>query len=403
MMKSIKKKHLLMASIAAAVVAIGGVTAILSSSGKKTALSYYDSFKERYYLQDVLSEGEISYSFFSSDLTVKNPEVRLAAVQTNGAEQFLQGLRGLFETAIGRSSEEGLMGWTMYQMLSTTGRNAAGVNLKADALKINHSGDSKDGEIHVQLLGMEMANPFISRRGAEVVLVSDLAADNEWAPAETASSEVKLPYSWGTNMAVRSPVTGAFIVGATGDFGTKVDLDFYIQRSDDGAGSMRFVVTHRNDGSEVGQIVREAEFASLPELDEVQTLLRNTLSSFIIGAYSSLTGQSVLLDAVSKFALQTKVEDYSVTFKGFSSIKDAFDSYQANAGKSQFDAFCQAAGLSTWQSDFGAKAREHSDSECAIARKLVEEGKFEEHYKFSEGKPLYASLFVGRSYELDAN
>ncbi|MEL3888506.1 hypothetical protein V2V63_32055, partial [Pseudomonas aeruginosa] len=136
---------------------------------------------------------------------------------------------------------------------------------------------------------------------------------------------------------------------------------------------------------------------------EVQTLLRNTLSSFIIGAYSSLTGQSVLLDAVSKFALQTKVEDYSVTFKGFSSIKDAFDSYQANAGKSQFDAFCQAAGLSTWQSDFGAKAREHSDSECAIARKLVEEGKFEEHYKFSEGKPLYASLFVGRSYELDAN
>ncbi|MCZ9717078.1 hypothetical protein NB847_25545, partial [Pseudomonas aeruginosa] len=69
MMKSIKKKHLLMASIAAAVVAIGGVTAILSSSGKKTALSYYDSFKERYYLQDVLSEGEISYSVFSGDLT----------------------------------------------------------------------------------------------------------------------------------------------------------------------------------------------------------------------------------------------------------------------------------------------------------------------------------------------
>ncbi|MDI2525353.1 hypothetical protein OLN12_30105, partial [Pseudomonas aeruginosa] len=73
MMKSIKKKHLLMASIAAAVVAIGGVTAMLSSSGKKSALSYYDGFKERYYLQDVLSEGEISYSVFSGDLTVKNP------------------------------------------------------------------------------------------------------------------------------------------------------------------------------------------------------------------------------------------------------------------------------------------------------------------------------------------
>ncbi len=97
MTKSIKKKHLLMASIAAAVVAIGGVTAMLSSSGKKSALSYYDSFKERFYLQDVLSEGEISYSVFSGDLTVKNPEIRLAAVQTNGAEQFLQGLRGLLK------------------------------------------------------------------------------------------------------------------------------------------------------------------------------------------------------------------------------------------------------------------------------------------------------------------
>lgn len=403
MTKTMNKKHILMVSIAAAVVAVGFVTAMLSSSGKKSALSYYDSFKERYFLQEVLSEGEVSYSVFSGDLTIKNPEIRLVAAQTNGAEQFLQGLRGLFESSLGRSSDEGLVGWTKYLMLSTTGRNAGGLYLKADALKISHSGDSKDGEIHVQLLGMEMANPFISHKGADVVLVGDLAAENEWTAADKASSEIKLPYAWGTNMGVRSPITGAFIVGATGEFGTKVDLDFTLKRSDDGEGSMRFVVTHRNDGSEIGQIVRQAEFASLPELDEVQNLLRSSLSSFIIGAYSSLTGQSVLVDAVSKFALQAKAEDYSVTYKGFPSMKVAFDSFQANAGKEQFNAFCQAVGLLTWQSDFGAKAREHSDSECAIARKLVENGKFEEYYKFSEGKTLYASLFLGRSYEFETN
>ena len=403
MTKSMNKKHILIASIAAAVVVVGGVTAMISSSGKKSALSYYDSFKERYFLQDVLSEGDVSYSVFSGNLTVKSPEIRLAAAQTNGAEQFLQGLRGLFESASGRSSEEGLLGWAKYQVTSTAGRNAGGIYLKADELKISHSGDSKNGEIHVQLLGMEMANPFISRKGAEVVLVGDLTADNEWEAADSASSEVKLPYSWGTNMAVRSPVTGAFIVGATGDFGTKVDLDFTIKRSDDGEGSMKFVVTHRNDGSEVGQIVRKADFASLPELDDVQDLLKNVLSSFVVSAYSNSTGLSVLADATSGFARKAKVENYSVTYKGFSPLKDAFGAFQAKAAKAKFEAFCQEVGLSTWQSDFGAKAKGHSDSECAIAQKLVDDGKFEEEYKFSEGKTLFASIFVSRSYELETN
>jgi hypothetical protein len=404
MMKSMNKKHVLVASVAAAVLVIGGATAMLSSSGKKVALSYYDDFKERYFLQNVLSEGDISYSVFSGDLTVENPEIRLAAAQTNGAEQFLQGLRILFEAARGASSEESLTGWAKYQLLATTGRDAAGVYLKADALKINHSGDSKDGEIHLQLLGMEMNNPFISRKGTEVILVSDVS-DEIQPRAEVGQygEVVKSSYSWGSNMAVRTPATGAFLVGATGGFGTKVDLDFTIKRSDDGEGSMRFVVTHRNDGSEVGQIVREAEFANLPDLDDVQDLLKNSLSGFIVGAYSTATGQSVIADAVSDFARKAKVESYSLTYKGFSPLKDSFTAYQAEAGKAKFDAFCQEVGLSSWQSDFGAKNKGHSDSECAIAEKLISEGKFEESYKFREDKTLFASLFVSKGFELEAN
>src|SRR3546814_2802428 len=84
-----------------------------------------------------------------------------------------------------------------------------------------------------------------------------------------------------------------FITGATGEFGTKVDLDFKLTRSSDGEGSVEFVVVHRNDGSEVGRIVREAKFASIPELDDVQAQLKSALSGFIMGAYSTSMGQAV--------------------------------------------------------------------------------------------------------------
>lgn len=404
MIKSMNKQQVLIAAVAVAVVVIGVATAMLSSSGKKSALTYYDDFKERFFLQDVLSEGDISYSVFSGNLTVETPEIRLVAAQTNGAEQFLRSLNGLFESARGSSSEEGLAGWAKYQIQSTTGRDAAGVYLKADTLKISHSGDSKDGEIHIQLLGMDMANPYISRKGSDVVLVSDVSDEIQPRSEIGQYGEVvKSSYSWGSNMAMRQPAAGAFLVGATGEFGTKVDLDFSIKRSDDGEGSMTFVVTHRNDGSQVGQIVREAEFASLPELDDVQEVLKNSLSGFIVGAYSSVTGQAVLADAVIGFARKAKVDGYSLTYKGFDPLKDSYTAFQSSVGNAKFGAFCQEMGLSTWQSDFGVKAKDHSDSECAIAEKLVTDGKFEEVYKFREDKSLFAALFVSKGFELETN
>jgi hypothetical protein len=404
MIQTMNKKHLVMAGIAAAVIVVIGGVAIASSSGKKSALSYYEQFKERYFLQDVLSEGEVSYSVFSGNLTVQDPEIRMAAVQTNGAQQFLRGMSSLFESARGATSEEGLAGWVRYQLNATSGRDVAGVYLKADTLKLSHSGDSKDGELHVQLLGMQMGNPYISHKGADVVLVSDVS--DEIQPRSELGANgmaVKSSYTWGTNMAVRTPATGAFLVSSTGEFGTSIDLDFTIKRSSDGEGSMAFVVTHHNDGDKVGQITRKAEFASMPELDEVQNLLKNSMTGFIVGAYSSSTGQSVMADAVSTFARKAKVEGYTVTYSGFKPLKAAYGAFKESAPKAKFDAFCQQVGLSTWGIDFGAKGKHHSDSECAIAQKLVEDGKFEEEYKFQEGKTLFASIFVSKSYELETN
>lgn len=404
MIRTMNKKHLLIASIAAAVVVIGGASALLSSSGEKAAQRYYDDFKERFFLQDVLSEGDVSYSMFSGNLTVEDPQIRLVAAQTNGAEQFLRGLNGLLASVRGDSAEEGLASWAKYQLQSTIGRNAGGVYLKADALKVSHSGDSRDGEIHIQLLGMEMADPYLSHKGSEVVLVSDVSDEIQPRAEIGAYGEVvKSSYSWGNNLVERTPGAGAFLVAATGEFGTKVDLDFTLKRSDDGEGSMTFVVTHRNDGSQVGQITREAEFVALPELDAVQDMLKNALSAFIVGAYSTGTGQAVLADAVSAFARKAKVEEYSLTYKGFSPLKDSHDVFKGGNEKAAFDAYCQEVGLSTWQSDFGTKARKHSDSECAIAEKLVSDGKFTETYKFREDKTLFASLFVSKSFELEAN
>ncbi len=204
MIKQMNKKQLLIGGVAAAVLVLGGGYAMVASSGKKAALAYYEDFKERYFLEDVLAEGDISYSAFSGNLTVADPEIRKAAAQTNGAQQFMRGLTSLVESARGGSPEEGLAGWAKYQL--NVSRNVAGIYLKADALKLSHDGDSKDGSIHIQLVGMQMGNPFVASKGAEVVLVADVS-DEIQPRAELAANgrATESNFDWGANMAVRQP------------------------------------------------------------------------------------------------------------------------------------------------------------------------------------------------------
>ena len=318
-MKALNKKQTIIA-VAAAVVVVFGVTAsMMSSAGKKKTLGYYEDLKEQFFLTDVLNEGDVSYSIFSGNLTVDEPEIRLVAAQTNGAQGFLKGMLSLLGGANGASNETGLAGWSRYLLnASTGGGNAGGVYLKADSLKISRSGDSKDGEIRVQLKGLDMANPYISHAGSEVVLVSEVADEIQpRAELDANGRVVNSNYSWGSNIVSRLPFAGAFLSTATGDVGVKVDLDFTLKRSDDGEGKMKFVVVHRNDGSETGRITREAEFATLPPLDDVQELLKGAYSGFIMGAYSTSMGQSVLADAAANFARKAKVANYSLTYKGF--------------------------------------------------------------------------------------
>jgi hypothetical protein len=404
-MKSMNKKQILLAAAAAGVVVLGIAGSMLSSAGKKDALSYYDELKEQFFLENVLNEGDVSYSFWSGNLTVQSPEIRLVAAQTNGAEKFLKSMMGMLAGVNGASTESGLVAWSRYLLSSTTGGgNPGGVYLKADALKLSRSGDSKDGEIHVQLLGLDMSNPYLSHKGSDVVLVSEVSDEIQpRAEVDQYGRVVNSSYSWGSNMVSRLPFTGAFISGATGDIGNKVDLDFTLKRSNDGEGSMKFVVVHRNDGSEVGRIVREASFASISALDDVQEQLKGVFSGFIVGAYSTSTGQTVIAEAVSNFARKSKVASYSLTYKGFDELKRGFDEYQAATKQKEFVGYCVAAGLSTFQNDFGARAKQHNDSECAIAQKLAADGKFKESYTFKEDKSLFAGLFVSKSFTLETN
>ncbi|EKT4529601.1 hypothetical protein [Pseudomonas asiatica] len=381
-------------------VVLGGASiAGMVNTGGKKALAYYEDFKQRFYLQDVLAEGDISYSIFSGNLTVENPEIRLVAARTNGAEQFLRGLYGLFGASLDGTTEGGLADWAKYQVGSTVGRGIAGAYIHADEMKLSHSGDSKSGKIRIQLLGVDQSNQYLSHQGSEMVLVSDVPEEVQPGDEMGPHGEVVKPkYSWGANMAVRSPVTGSFLIAATGQFGTKVDLDLTITRSDDGEGTMSFVVTQRSDGGEVGRIVREARFAALPELEAVQETLKTGLTAFIVGAYDKTASQAILTDAAGSFARKTKVESYALTYKGFESLKVPY-SQAGNSGS----AFCDSAALSTWQSNFGSKGKMHSDSECGIALALVKSGSFEETYTFRPEKTLFASLFVTPGFELQTN
>lgn len=404
-MKTMNKKQIIIAAVAAGVVVLGIAGSMLSSSGKKQTLSYYEELKDQFYLSSILSEGEVSYSLWSGTLTVESPEIRLVAAETNGAEKFLKGMVGLLGGRDTSTTETGLAAWSRYLLTSATGgRNAGGVYLKADEIKISRSGNYKDGEVRVQLLGMDQSNPYLSHKGAELILVSEVGDEIQpRADVDQNGRVVNSNYSWGSNMLSRLPFTGSFLSGATGDVGAKVDLDLTLKRSGDGEGKVRFVVVHRNDGSETGRIVREAEFASIPELDDVQEQLKGALNGFIMGAYSTSMGQAVIADAVGNFARKSKVASYSLTYKGFDQLKDGFDEYKTVTKQQNFAGYCVEAGLSSFQNDFGAKGKNHSDSECAIAQKLAEEGKFEEEYQFKEDKSLFAGLFVSKSYTLETN
>lgn len=403
-MITISKRNKIIAAVAAGVVVLGIAGSMMSSAGKKAKLSFYEDLKEQFHLSDVLNEGDVSYSLFSGTLTVEAPEIRLVAEQTNGAEKYLKSIAVLLEGNGSSASETGLMDWAKYLIKSTTGdgRRVAGMYLKADSLKVNHSGDNKDGEIHIQLLGLDTSNPFISHKGSDVVLVSEVS--DEIQPTtdfRVATNGVKSKYNWGVNMASRLPVTGAFLSAATGEFGTKVDLDFTLKRSDDGEGQVKFVVIHRNDGSEVGRIVRGAEFASIPELDEVQEQLKGLVNGFVMGAFSENMGSTVIASNAANFARSVKATSYSLTYKGFDHLKDGFNEYTTATKLQDFDGFCKEAGLAYYQNDFGSKAKGYSDSECAIAQKLVTDGKLEENYKFKEDKSLFAGLFVSKSFTLE--
>ncbi|VVP47000.1 hypothetical protein PS850_05203 [Pseudomonas fluorescens] len=404
-MKTMNKKQIIIAAAAAGVLILGVAGLMISSAGKKVTLGYYEDMKEQFYLDNVLSEGEVSYSLWSGALTVESPEIRLAAAQTNGSESFLTGMVALLRGKSSDASDTGLGAWSRYLLESTTGgRNAGGIYLKADALKVSRSGNNKDGEIRVQLLGLDMSNPFISHKGADVVLVSEVADEIQpRAEIDQYGRVVSSDYSWGSNMVSRLPFTGAFISGATGEVGAKVDLDFTLKRSDNGEGKVKFVAIQRNDGSEVGQIVREAEFASIPELDAVQEHLKAVLNGFVMGAFNTAMGQAVIAEATASFARKAKVASYSLTYKGFDLFKEGFEEYKTATKRQDFVGYCAEVGLSTFQNDFGAKGKEHSDSECAIAQKLTTEGKFEENYTFKEDKSLFAGLFVSKTYTLETN
>lgn len=404
MIKQMNAKQKLVGGVAVVAVALGVTYAVVSSSGKKQAMAYYEDFKERYFLEDVLSEGDISYSALSGNLTVADPEVRVAAVQTNGAQQFMRSMAGVMASMRGMDMQEGLGNWAEYQMNALESRYVTGVFLKADALKLSHSGDSKDGEIHVQLLGMQMADPYIAAQGQDIVRVADVSDEIQPTAELTANgraSQAKMP--WGVNLAARQPVTGAFLVNSTGQFGTRIDLDLTLQRSSDGEGVMTFVVTHRNDGSKVGEIVRKATLHSMPELDDVQAQFKAALGGQIVAAFSPPSGLAMFSEAVSELARKAKVERYELSYSGFKPVRTAFEAFQHTTPNAKFADFCQAVGFSSWSSDFGTKAKQHSDSECAIAQKLAAGDDFEETYTFKEGKSLYAALFVSKAYELETN
>ncbi len=92
------------------------------------------------------------------------------------------------------------------------------------------------------------------------------------------------------------------------------------------------------------------------------------------------------------------VSDYSVEYSGYDIVKEVYE----DAGSPDMQAFCQAREMMR-KGLLSEVKKDIDDSECAIAKSLIENGSYEEKLTFNPDKPVYPQLAVGKKYEITIN
>ena len=387
------KTKLIAAAVGVGVLILGGL--LLKAGNEDQTRKAYDSFKESFGLEESLSEGAVSFGFFSGVLTVEQPELRERSQR--GYEQIMSSLKAYSAIFGGMGQTDSNYG----QLIGLHVRNGDAIALKAEKLEIKADGDKEDGVLEISLSGIDMDKPFLAQVGNELVSADEIA--DELVPSEEVINArmrtTEKEYEWQRNSVNHLWGVGNWIINGTGAFAATADAKLSISREDSGEGKMTLAITHYLDGSTLGTINREIAFEKMPDLETMIASLKATGESLIFSAAGGKAYGGTLFGPVFEgLARKSMVSHYTVEYSGYDILKDAYDDAQYGS----IAEFCQDRDVNKHGLLSGAK-KDIDDSECAIADALIKNGTYTEKLTFNGDKPLYPQLAVSKKFEISIN
>ncbi|WP_122531016.1 hypothetical protein [Pseudomonas viridiflava] len=401
---NIKLKPMHIGVIAAIVLAIIVLVVFFAGSTEKQTREQYDNFKSQLGLTDYLQEDDVSYSLLSRTLVVENPSIKLTQEMVGGSNaDMMRGLMGLFDAGMGR--QESVMGNSFARALDALNvRERTALSFEAKEMRIKRSGDDKDGELSVEINGINLSRPFVTTIANELVGPLDNPDELSPLPGLNSGSAVQGNHRWYANVTNKIPGTGSFIIDSLGLYGATLDAKVDLNRSSDSEGEIVVTMIHRVDGSEVGRIERKAVFATMPDLEELQTVAMAYIKGYALSAAGAgRVGTLAAGTAGEKLLRDSKLESYNLSYKGYEDLEDRLvgaDSKDAN----KVSASCGALSISSHPLTQANKAKvKIDDSNCAIAVSLAKNGKYTESYTFNEDKTAFSEMMVNENYKVDVN
>jgi hypothetical protein len=384
---------IIVAAVAVGVIGLSGFA--LKAGNEKQTRQAYAELKESLGMDDMLSEGKVSFGMFSGVLTIEQPELRNRA--RSNYTQVMSSLNAYSDLFGGQGQSNsiysGLVGLHV--------KSGDAIVLKAEELSISQDGDNEAGEFRLALKGIDMGKPYVTEINKELVAAEEIA--DELEPSEELINRynrtTEKEYEWRRNSVNTLYGVGNWIINGSGAFNSTADAELIISRKSSGEGQIVLNIQHYLDGSKMGTIARVVTFENMPELDTMLEAAKASVQSLTFAAAGGAQYGGALLGPVfESVARKSMVDTYTVTYKGYGVLKDAFE----DSGYKTIAAFCGDRDING-KGMLSEIKKGVSDSECAIATALIEDGSYREELVFNNEKPLYPQLAVSRKFEININ
>lgn len=401
---NIKLKPMHIGVIAAIVIVVIALAILIGGSTEKETRKQYDDMKEQMGLTDYLQEEDVHYSLFSRTLVVDKPSIKLTPDMIGGTNaDMIRGFMGLVDSSMAR--QESVLGNSFMRALESLNvREHIALSFEAKEMRLKRSGDDKDGELSLEILGVDLSRPFITSIADELVGPLDNPDELSPLPDLASGSAMQTNHRWYHNAVNKIPGTGSFIVDSLGLFGATLDTKVDIKRSSGSEGEVVVTLIHRVDGSEVGRIERKAVFATMPDLDAVKAVALAYIKGYALSAAGAgrMGGLAAGIEG-EKLLRNSKLESYYLVYKGYSDLQDRLVDADSKDFK-KVVAGCSELNISTETLTRSNKPKAKiNDSNCAVAVSLAKTGKYEESYTFNEDKSAFSEMMINESYKVDVN